>query len=220
LRIVVTGASRGIGAAIAAHFSRRGDQVISLSRGPASTGDWVHCDLADPAAIQRVAGQIGDPVDALIHVAGIWEETAFSPDYEFASRPATETSRILSVNLQSPILLAQALLPAMTEGSRIVLIGSTSGLDQIGTPEVAYNASKAGLRGAAQALALARDGVGVTIINPGDVETDEVIAAKADGSMRAGAPITMADVVRATEFALTLSASVVFSEINLMNGRA
>jgi 3-oxoacyl-[acyl-carrier protein] reductase len=219
-RIVLTGASRGIGAAIAAHYVAQGDEVISLSRERAASGRWIACDLLDPSTFGQVTDEIGGPVDALIHVAGIWEETAFSPSYDFAHRPVAETSGILTVNLLSPILLTQALLPVMTQGARILLIGSTSGLDQIGTPEVAYNASKAGLRGAAQAFARACRGIGVTIINPGDVESDEVIAAKADGSMRAGAPITMADVVRATDFALTLSASVVFSEINLLHDGA
>ncbi len=127
-----------------------------------------------------------------------------------------ETSRILTVNLLSPILLTQALPPVMSVRARIVLIGSTSGLDQIRTPEMACNASKAGLRGAAQAVARACPMVGVTLINPGDVATDEVIAAKADGRMAAGDTIPVADMLQATDFALAMSPAIRFSEINIL----
>lgn len=62
-------------------------------------------------------------------------------------------ANLLSVNLLAPILLVQALLPMMTPGERVIFVGSTSGLDNFGCPEVANTASKFGLRGAAQALA-------------------------------------------------------------------
>ncbi len=219
-RIVVAGASRGIGAAVAAHYAGQGDAVFSLSRGRAAYGNWIACDLADPAAITAAAQRIDAPVNALIFVAGIWEETAFSPSYEFAGRPEAETTAILSVNLRAPILMSQALIPALAQGQpgRIILIGSTSGLDNIGTPEVAYNASKAGLRGAAQALsqALAGQGIGVTLINPGDVATEEVIAAKTEGTMRAGGSVAISDVIAAVDFALGLSQITTAGEINLI----
>jgi len=240
-RIVVAGASRGIGAALAAHLEGQGDAVIALSRSPAAHGRWIACDLASPAAIAAAAAAIGGRVDALVFVAGIWEATAFSPDYRFDDRPAAETEAILAVNLRAPILLAQALLPALSPGAagpagpagqagqegqagqagrtgRIVLIGSTSGLENNGAPEVAYNASKAGLRGAAQALAvaLAGRGIGVTIINPGDVGSEGVIAGKAAGTMRPGGSIALRDVVAAVDFALGLSATATASEINLV----
>ncbi len=58
----------------------QGSEVISRSRGHAASGRWIACDLTDAASVGQVADEIGGPVDALIHVAGIWEETAFSPD--------------------------------------------------------------------------------------------------------------------------------------------
>ena len=215
-RIVVAGASRGLGAAVARHYAA-GEDVISLSRGRSEHGSWIACDLSDPAQIAEAAGQIAGPLDAVIFVAGIWEEQAFSPDYRLAGSSADEISRILAVNLQAPILLTKALM-AQLHGGRIILVGSTSGLDHVGTPEVAYNASKAGLRGAAQALAhaLAGQETAVSILNPGDIESAGVLAAKADGTMRAGGSLPMADLLAAVDFLLGLSPQTSFCEINLV----
>lgn len=216
MRVLIAGASRGIGAALARHFVDRGDSVLALSRSPASAGDWLRCDLADPADLGRAAGTVEGPLDALVYVAGIWEETAFSPGYDFASRPADEAAAILRVNLTAAIELAQALVPQLRSGrGRIVLIGSTSGLPNNGTPEVAYNASKAGLAGAAQALQAGLKGIAVSLINPHDVATDEVLAGIAEGSFRDEGPVALADIAAAVDFALTLSPGIAATEITL-----
>jgi len=219
-RIVVAGASRGLGAAVAGRYAAAGDEVISLSRGAAPHGRWLRCDLADPAQIAAAAAALAGRLDALIFVAGIWEERAFAPDYSLAHSSAEEISRILAVNLRAPVLLAQALLGQL-RGGRIILVGSTSGLDHIGTPEVAYNASKAGLRGAAQALshALRNDGIAVSILNPGDIGTDEVLAAKRDGTMRAEGSLPMADLLATIDYLLGLSPDAAFCEIDLLPHR-
>lgn len=219
-RIVVAGASRGVGAALAAQLVAAGDEVISLSRTAPAHGQWHRCDLADPAQIAAAANRIGGRLDALICVAGIWEENAFAPDYSFAASSRDEISRILAVNLQAPVLLAHALL-AQLRGGRIVLVGSTSGLDHIGTPEVAYNASKAGLRAAAQALghALKCDGIAVAILNPGDIGTEEVLAAKRDGAMRDEASLPMTDLLASIDYLLGLSPQTSFCEVDLLAHR-
>jgi NAD(P)-dependent dehydrogenase (short-subunit alcohol dehydrogenase family) len=216
-RLVITGASGAIGEALARHFSVQGDAVIALSRGPSRYGTWHPCDLSDAAQIAALPDRIGTPVDALIHVAGIWEATAFTSDYSFLSRPQTETADILSVNLLAPILLTQALFPALLQSpsGRVVLIGSTSGLENIGTPEVAYNASKAGLRAAAQALQKVSPRIGVTVINPGDLATYGTLAAQASGAMADDGTIPMADMVATVAFALSLSPGSVLREMTL-----
>jgi len=215
-RIVVAGASRGFGAAVAGRCLT-GNEVISLSRGRSEHGAWIPCDLSDPAQIAAAADRIAGPVDALIFVAGIWEEQAFSPEYSLGGSASDEISGILAVNLQAPILLAKALIDKL-RGGRIILVGSTSGLDHVGTPEVAYNASKAGLRGAAQALAhaLAGQGTAVSILNPGDIGTDDVIAAKAGGTLRAGGSLPLSDLLAAVDFLLALSPEASSCEINLV----
>ncbi|MBN8633104.1 MAG: SDR family NAD(P)-dependent oxidoreductase [Rhodobacterales bacterium] len=216
-RIVIAGASRGLGAAVARHCAAAGDDVVTLSRSAAAHGTWIRCDLAEPQEIAAAAQAIAGPIDALIVVAGIWETEAFSPDYDLAASDVEEISRILSVNLQAPILLSQALLPRLG-GGKIVLVGSTSGLDHIGTPEVAYNASKAGLRGAAQALAQALRGrdIAVSILNPGDIGSDAVLSAKAEGTMRAGGNLPVTDLLAAIDFLLNLSPQASSCEINLI----
>lgn len=216
-RILVAGASRGLGAAVAARCSGAGDEVISLSRGQPAHGRWLRCDLADPAQIATLAERIDGQIDAMIVVAGIWETEAFSPGYRFGTSSPAEIAAILAVNLQAPILLARALLPKL-RGGRIILVGSTSGLDHIGTPEVAYNASKAGLRGAAQALsvALRGEGVAVAILNPGDIASDEVLAAKQDGTMRPGGSLPLADLLSSIDWLLGLSPETGLAEVSLM----
>lgn len=114
-------------------------------------------------------------------------------------------------------MLAKA-LTASLRGGKIILVGSTSGLDHIGTPEVAYNGSKAGLRGAAQALAhaLFGQGIAVAILNPGDIGTDDVLAAKAGGTMRPEGSLPMSDLLKTLELLLGLSAEASFCEINMI----
>ncbi|PZQ95692.1 MAG: oxidoreductase [Cereibacter sphaeroides] len=214
-RIVITGASSGIGAALAQRFLASGDEVIAISRRPAVAGTrWIGADLADADQIAAAAAAVGDaPLDALIHVAGIWEKEAFGEGYDFALSPVTETQTVLAVNLTAPILLTQALIAPLSRsadrpGGRVVFVGSTSGLDNIGLPEVAYNASKAGLRAAAQAMAvaLAGRGIRITMINPDDVATDPA------GS---GPRLTVPDLCTAIEMVLALSPETVVSEMTL-----
>jgi 3-oxoacyl-[acyl-carrier protein] reductase len=217
-RIVVAGASRGIGAAVAAHYVGLGDDVIALSRSPAAFGHWLQCDLSDSLALQQVAAGIAGPIHALLYTGGTWEEGAFTETYAFEHSPADETTRVIAVNLTAPILLTQGLLPALREGSgRVILIGALSALDHSATAEVANSASKYGLRGAAQALhmTLAPMRIGVTVINPGNVATDEVMADIAEGRFDAQVPIPMADLLAAFDFALNLSPASVVHEINL-----
>jgi NAD(P)-dependent dehydrogenase (short-subunit alcohol dehydrogenase family) len=92
----------------------------------------------------------------------------------------------------------------------VVLLGAW--LDPPGAyPEVANAASKAGLHGAARALdaSLARFGIGVTVIDPANVATDEVEADIAEGRFGTQRPIPLADVCRSIDFVLSLSAATV-----------
>lgn len=219
-RIALTGASRGIGAYLARRWAARGDEVIGIGRSAPVAGRWLRCDLSRAEDCAAVAGAVGGgPLDALVHVAGIWEETAFGPGYDFADRPDSEALAILNVNLAAPILLARALLPALRDGrGRVILTGSTSGLPNIGTPEVAYNASKAGLAAAGQALhaGLAVEGIGVTVIHPGDVATDEVQANIAAGRYHGPGAVPLDDLAAAFDFALSLSGRAVAGEITML----
>jgi 3-oxoacyl-[acyl-carrier protein] reductase len=220
-RIVVAGASRGIGAAVAAHFAARGDEVIALSRGTAPHGHWLSVDLAEAGQIASLPDRIGGRVDALLYTGGIWEDGAFTNAYRFTASPPDEAQRVIAVNLTAPILLTQALLPLMATGGRVVFIGSLSALDNTASPEVANSASKYGLRGAAQALAktLQPLGIGVGVINPGNVATDEVLSDISEGRFDDQVPIPMSDLLSAFDFALALTPASVATEINLAQMR-
>ncbi len=224
-RFVVAGASHGIGAAVAAHYAARGVEVIALSRTPAPVGRWIEVDLEDRLSLASAVHAIGPgPVDALLVTGGIWEEGAFTPAYSFEASPAAETTSVIAVNLTAPILLTQALIPHLRSAAtgRVVFVGALSGLEQSASSEVANSASKYGLRGAAQALdlSLRAMGIGVTVINPGTVATDEVLDDVLAGRLPDQAPIPMQDLLAAFDFALSLSPSTVAREVNLGQMRA
>ena len=220
----VVGASRGLGAAVAKHLEAVGHRVITASRSPAAAGDWVAADVATDAGIDAIAHAVGDAaLDGLLYMGGIWEAGAFTKDYDFAASPRDETRAIIDVNLVAPILLAQALTDnlARADDPRIVLMGSLSGLDNFEPVEVANTASKFGLRGAAQALAVALRpaGVGVTIINPGNIATPEVEEDIATGAFGPQVPIAIADVLATLDYILATSKAATPQEINLFQRR-
>jgi NAD(P)-dependent dehydrogenase (short-subunit alcohol dehydrogenase family) len=186
MNLLITGASRGLGDALARGLPRSGDTAFLVSRGKPRNLElddgvrrvWIEADLGAENAAERVAASLEvDVLDVLIHNAGIWEHDAFSDDYEFGHVPDDETRTILRVNLESVITLTRALLPRVerSDNPKIVLIGSVNGLDNAGMPEVAYNASKWGLRGVAHGLRehLRAKRIGVTIVNPGSIATEE-----------------------------------------------
>jgi short-subunit dehydrogenase len=184
--MLILGASRGLGAALNVTLPNRGDQVWLASRGRPDLASrdgaerhWIEIDLAQPGAGARVAAAIGDrTLDVVIYNAGIWEHNAFRPGYDPAEVDEAETARIIAVNLTSAITCIQALLPNLRRApaAKIVFIGSGSGLDNSGTREIAYAASKFGLRGVTHALRenLRGDRIAVTCINPGDIGTIRV----------------------------------------------
>ena len=219
-RYVIIGASRGIGAAVALHLETRGADLVAVSRTRSAAGRWIAADVATDAGIDAVVGAVSDDrIDGLLYLGGVWETNAFTDRYCFADSPRAETRFVLDVNLVAPILLAQALTPnlALSDDPRIILIGSLSGLDNAASPEVANTASKFGLRGAAQALALALRpaGVGVTLINPGNVATREVEEDIRKGDFSPQTPIPLADIARTVDYVLSLSRATTPTEINL-----
>ncbi|MGY6547848.1 MAG: SDR family NAD(P)-dependent oxidoreductase [Roseinatronobacter sp.] len=218
--ILIVGASRGIGAAAARHFGPRTRRLIAVSRTPAVAGEWLSADLATDAGLDKVTKAVGDgPLDALLYLGGTWEQGAFTESYRFLASPTQEIRTVIAVNLIAPILLCRTLAPALRRAPnpRIVLIGALSGRDGGATPEVANTASKFGLRGAAQALSLSLHpmGIGVTVINPGNVATPEVECDIAEGRLDAQVPIPVADLLATLDHVLALGPHTVPAEIDL-----
>jgi short-subunit dehydrogenase len=181
--ILIFGGSRGLGAALSSEVPVRGDAVWLVSRGRPDLDDrdgvrraWIEADLSAPGVGTTIARAVGDtPLDIVVYNAGIWEHNAFRDSYEFTEVDDAETERIIAVNLTSAITCIRALLSNLRKstGAKLIFIGSTSGLDNSSGREVAYAASKFGLRGATHALRenLRADGIAVTCLNPGNIGT-------------------------------------------------
>jgi NAD(P)-dependent dehydrogenase (short-subunit alcohol dehydrogenase family) len=181
MNILITGASRGLGDAFSHGLGKPSDTLWLISRNsPPSLSlkdgvkrHWIKADLSSAGVHQRIVASLETTLDVVIHNAGIWEHGAFSSQYDFQEIPEAETRAVLEVNLIAPILLTQALLPKLRNSSnpKIILIGSINGLENSTMPEVAYSASKFGLRGVAHALRehLRDQQIGVTVINPGSI---------------------------------------------------
>jgi NAD(P)-dependent dehydrogenase (short-subunit alcohol dehydrogenase family) len=218
--IVVVGASRGIGAAVAQHFTQKGDSVFSISRGQPIAGKWIQADISTSEGITSIVSSISEStVDALLFMGGVWENGAFTDQYDFMASSDQETRFVIAVNTIAPIELTKQLAKnlAKSDNPRAIFIGALSGLDHSPTIEVANTASKFGLRGAAQALKLAlRDyKIGITVINPSNIGTEEVVADIEEGRFTAQVPIPLTDIISSIEWILTLSNAVDIGEINM-----
>jgi 3-oxoacyl-[acyl-carrier protein] reductase len=170
---IVSGASRGIGLAIARALAREGVRLGLLSRSqPDVGGEFVAADLADleriPAAIRQLVERLGT-VDFLINNAGTFLEKAV-PEIQLA-----DWERVLHVNLTAPFLLTREVLPHMIarRQGRIVNIASTASTQGY-LHQSAYCASKHGLLGFGRSLAIEAKphNVHVHTLCPGGVDTD------------------------------------------------
>lgn len=172
---LVTGASRGIGAATATALRGAGAQVIRVARSlTAAVRDGVHdipCDLADADAVLRLAGdvlqRVGTP-DIVVSNAGVFARIPFEQ-----AAPA-ELERHLAVNLVGAFALARGFLPAMRARGSGLLITIGSIADHVAFPEnTVYSATKYGLRGLHETLAAEYRGTGVrcALVSPGPTDT-------------------------------------------------
>jgi 3-oxoacyl-[acyl-carrier protein] reductase len=173
--VIVTGASRGIGAAIAEHFILEGDTVVTLSRSanaPVGCARSFTVDVGDSAAVNLAVKASVDefgPVDVVVVNAGVTHDG-------LALRMSDEQWReVLKTNLDGAFYTARATMASMVRArsGSIIFIGSVSPF--IGVPGQAnYAAAKAGLVGLARSLAkeLASRSVTVNVVAPGLIDTE------------------------------------------------
>lgn len=220
---LVTGASRGIGLAVADELRAAGAHVVRLARSlPDASGDRLtdlQCDVTVPAEVERATGRlVGDlgVPDIVVNNAGIFMIKSL-----METTPADFTAT-LATNLTGPYLVARALVPRMVErgSGHLVTIGSIS--DYIGFPgSTAYAASKFGLRGMHEVIRAetAKSGVRTTLVSPGPVDTDIWDDVKPDekpGFTKRKDMMRAEDVAEAVLFAVTRPARVAITEIRLL----
>lgn len=179
---IVTGASRGLGEALALRVAAPGVTLVLIARGvealddvaarvraQGATAHVVPCDLGDAAALAALPDrirQVVDRVDVLVHNAGI------EPFGAFETFSAEATRATIAVNLTAPVELTRALLDDLVAAKgQVVFLGSTSGL--FSSPFAAtYGATKAGIAVLARSLdvELGDRDVVVTVVQPGFVD--------------------------------------------------
>ncbi|KUJ37336.1 SDR family oxidoreductase [Streptomyces sp. MI02-2A] len=171
--VLITGASRGIGRAIAVELAHRGHRVIATARRPEALADLpvdqrLPLDVTDQGSVDQAIKDAGE-IDVLISNAGA---TVRAP---LESVPLAEVERLYQLNTLGALRVAQGVLPAMRErgSGRLVFVSSIQGrlvLPMIGP----YGASKWALEAIAETLAIETGhfGVKVSIVQPGAVSTN------------------------------------------------
>lgn len=182
-KALVTGASRGIGAAIAETLARDGAEVLLLDVPQALDalealaarlgGRGLALDICAAEAPAQLVEALADGVDIVVHNAGI------TRDKTLAKMSEAFWNSVIEVNLKAPQVLTQALLEAGTlrDHGRVVLIASISGIaGNLGQSN--YAVSKAGVIGLAQAWAplLGKRGISINAVAPGFIETQMTAA--------------------------------------------
>jgi 3-oxoacyl-[acyl-carrier protein] reductase len=194
-RALVTGGSRGVGAAVARMLGAAGADVAIAYRARSADADGVvadligagvrafaeACDLTDPAAVaalfQRIDAEFGG-LDIVVASAGVWPPE----DVAIADMSDAQWRRTLATNLDAVFYTTRAAARMLGDDGRIVLVGSTAG--QRGEADHAdYAASKGALNALAKGVAieLAPRGITVNCVAPGWIDTEMAALPYADG---------------------------------------
>jgi len=165
-RAIVTGASSGIGAAIARRLLGEGWAVTGISRSvPAEGVEHVPLDLARADAEEVRAALANVPATALVHAAGVLRVG------ELGQLNMEAGAAMWRLHVEAACLLAEAVVPKMPDGGRIVLVGSRTSTGSAGKSQ--YAATKAAMVGLARSWAaeLVARGITVNVVAPGATET-------------------------------------------------
>lgn len=170
--VLITGANRGIGRAIATEFARRGHRVVATARDPRTLTDLdvsqrLALDVTDDASVATAVAAAGD-IDIVIANAGVIFYAAVE------ATPLPELRRLLALNTVGAVRVAQAVLPQMrTRGAgKLMFMSSVLGR-VVRPPSAAYAATKWALEALVEALAIevAPFGVQAALLEPGAVSS-------------------------------------------------
>jgi 3-oxoacyl-[acyl-carrier protein] reductase len=189
---LVTGASRGIGAAIADTLARDGAEVVGLDIPQAAAdlkavteaigGRSIAVDITAAEAPEKIAAELADGVDVVVHNAGV------TKDRTIAKMPEERWQQLMEINLSSEERINEALLgrKLLRPNGRIVCVSSMSGIAG-NSGQTNYAASKAGVIGMVEAMApeLAKRKATINAVAPGFIET-QMTAAMPIGPREAG----------------------------------
>jgi 3-oxoacyl-[acyl-carrier protein] reductase len=233
---LVTGASRGIGRAVAMKLAQQGARVIAAARGDnaaptaaaitaqGGTAESLSVDVTDTEALEKVPADIvrrHGRLDILVSNAGI------TRDQLLMRMKRDDWDQVMATNLTAMFTLSQAAMRPMLKqrGGRIIAVSSVVG--QMGNAgQTNYAASKAGLIGFAKALAreVASRGITVNIVAPGMIDTDmtRALADKSQEDWAAQIPLgrlgTCDDVAAAACFLASDEAAYITGHVLAVNG--
>ncbi|QIC05419.1 SDR family NAD(P)-dependent oxidoreductase [Brevibacillus sp. 7WMA2] len=227
---IIFGASKGLGDAFVKGLPSSGDQVWIVSRSRPRSLDlhdgvqriWLEADLSQQNKIKMITDTLQhERIDVLIYNVGVWEKEGFEDHYDFEQDDPEDIATIIHTNITSTITYIQALLPNLrrSESGKIILIGSTAGLDNTNNSQVSFVSSKFGLRGITNALRehVRKDGIAVTCINPGELAAEIPYEAGAEKAISEynGTRIPVQDIVSLVKCVVNLSKVSCVKEIHV-----
>ena len=221
---LIYGVSKGLGKAIIQSIPESHDVIYGISRSiPISMANlnWIEADLSSSeTSVHQIKEIINDnKIDVLIYNVGIWETNAFTDEYDFEKISPLEINQMISTNITTCIQSLQALLKNLraSNNAKVILIGSTWGVENHNGKELIFSATKFALRGVAESLReiLRNDLIGVSILNLGYLATEyeidtpiEKVLKETDYSL-----IPLADVIQAIKFIMSTSKGACVKEI-------
>jgi NAD(P)-dependent dehydrogenase (short-subunit alcohol dehydrogenase family) len=176
---IVTGASRGLGLALARALAERGWRLVVDARG-ADALEAARVELAELTEVAALSGDVADPrhrgalveaaggrIDLLVNNASVLGP---SPQPGLGDYPLAELERVLRVNVVAPLALVQLALPLLSAGGRIVNVTSDAAVEAY-EGWGGYGASKAALEQATGVLAAEHPALRIYAVDPGDMNT-------------------------------------------------
>jgi 3-oxoacyl-[acyl-carrier protein] reductase len=231
--VLVTGASNGIGLAIAARFAEAGDQVVITARGAdrlAAAADkigavGVPCDATDPNAVTALGDQLPDQLDVLVNNAGGNREFGLAEATDLVSLAALWRANV-DTNLLGAVLVTEAVQDRLCAGGSVISLGSIGAERGAGS----YGAAKAALAAWSVGVSAELGARGITsnVISPGYIEHTEFFADRLTPQRRAaligathnGRPGNVDDIAETAFFLASPGARHITAQLINVNGGA